>query len=285
MDPNHIDGVVDIFRDLDTDLSEIFTRSQQDEIRRLTNRLRQHHETHERYVHLYWLWFLPLPVVNYALIWRRNRPANLAQTALRAFLAISTMVVRLSRFLAYLAFTGHWLRDVIKFMLVYCSLVTFSENFFVDIVTYIFRNSESLLERRNQLQNTDFFPQLDGSAIPNWLFWWTVASNSVALLLRMKCEISAEFPEQGACQIDRNALIFRFSEASMVVFPALKTVPLPVLTAFTVLLYVVYGLGGQFLCFNVLLFWLINTMRRTYPALDFMGKLSKVLWYGGSTVF
>lgn len=276
---------LDIFRDLDTDLLEIFARSRREELQRWIRNNphlarditeaenRRQRDRNERVAHLVWLWVLPLPVVNYSLLWRRHRPANLTHWALRTGIALATILVRLLRFIAYLTFTGHWIRDMFRVMFIFCSLATYSENYFVDIITYVFRNLTDLVRRQMQQGNYPTFSIFE-QAISNRLIYELVC-NLIAAQLRVKCVGSASEPI--TCLVDQNALIFRFLDVLAKVFPLLLNVPQPILTALTVCLYLIYGIGCQFICTNVIFFLFMHTARRWTPAMDFLGRVSKML--------
>lgn len=281
----------DIFRDLDLDLMDVFTRSQRAELRRMARmhnlrttsdfvRLFQQRRN-ERILKIHWLFgFFPLPNVDYALLWRRHRPADLVRSSMRFFVAITAAAVRLSRLFVYGIAVFQWLRDILQAVLIYSSMVTFSPNFFVDIETYIFRDSKDVLRPRNATSWIDNLPINDGSVF-DWNLWLTLLRDMVSSTVRLQCSTDLVTKEQ-TCEIDRNALIFRFSDVVALHFPIFDRLPSIVLTILMMFIYVAYGFAGQMISFNVLFYFMMQVYNRLSSIIRFTTGIAKILWHNGA---
>lgn len=238
-------------------------------------------QRNERIVKLYWLFgFFPLPNVNYSLLWQRHRPADLVRSSMRLFLAISAAAVRLSRLFVYGIAVFQWLRDILQAVLIYSSMVTFSPNFFVDIETYVFRDTQALLQPRNGTSNwLDTLPINDGNVF-DWNLWTMILRDMVSSTVRIQCTKAEDASK--TCVIDRNSLIFRFSDVIALHFPIFDRLPSPVLTILVVLLYLVYGFAGQMISFNVLIYYMMQLFSRFNGMITIITGVGKIVWHNGT---
>lgn len=279
----------DIFRDLDLDLMEVFNRLQRAELRRIA---RMHNlrttadfvrmfqqQRNERIVKLHWLFgFIPLPNVNYTLLWRRHRPVDIARTSMRIFIGITAAAIRLSRLFVYGIAVFQWLRDILQAVLIYSSMVTFLPNFFVDIETYIFRDSQETWVPHNRTLWVNSLPINDGNVF-DWTLWYTMLRNVVSSTVRLQCE---KVHGNEVCVIDKNSLIFRFSDVIALHFPIFTRLPSLVLTTLVVSLYVAYGFAGQMISFNVLFYFMMQIHARFNSTVKLIIGVMKILWLNGA---
>lgn len=281
----------DIFRDLDIDLMDVFTRSQRAELRRMArlHNLRTtadfvrmfQQQRNERIFKLYWLFgFFPLPKVNYGLLWRRHRPADIVRSSMRLVIAIAAGAVRLSRLFVYGIAVFQWLRDILQWVFIYGSMVTFSTNFFVDIETYIFRDSADVLHPRGSTSDWLKNLQLANGNVLDWSLWTKILYDMVSSTVRLQC-VKDQDGDLEFCYIDKNSLIFRFSDVIALHFPIFESLPSPVLTFLVVLLYLTYGFAGQMISFNVLFYFIMQIIFRFESVSKIIFGVGKILWHNG----
>lgn len=234
---------------------------------------------HEQVVHIIWLLgIFPLPVVNYSLLWRRNRPQNWRQALIRSLTTILLGIVRMGRILGYFILAGGWIRDIVRHISIFGNMVAFSDNFFQDIFTYALRNYPLLVQRKYELEMSE---SIEWNTVDQCII------DTLAWNIRTNCVFPAD-TESGAgyCTLHLESLIFRFSKALLQVFPFFNFMPSAVLTLTTIVLYMSYGLIGQFLGFNVIFFFSLHSFHRWMKFFGFMGQLGKTLWHStGSLVF
>lgn len=257
-------------------------REIQEQINQLQQRIDQHLQNQRRdrelAITIFWLLGLfPIPVVNYALLWRRNRPDNW-RTALARIVTTTTLIlVRLGRLMAYMVLTGNWIKDIVRFLTVFGSMVTFSDNFFRDIFTYMVRNYPLLVQRKYNLLH-----EQEGEI--EWENLVQFVCDNLAMYVNTHCVFSGDGDNGGYCTLHEQLLIFRFSNALIKIFPGFVQLPNFMLTFTTVCIYLSYGLIGQFLGFNVLFFFMLHIGHRWVPLLLFFGKCGKAAWQSTGTM-
>lgn len=279
----------DIFRDLDIDLMDVFTRSQRSELRRMA---RMHNlrttadfvrmfqqQRNERILDLYWLFgFFPLPKVNYGLLWRRHRPADLVRSGMRLIIAIAAGAVRISRLFVYGIAVFQWLKDILQWIFIYGSMVTFSTNFFVDIGTYIFRDNVDILYWRGNSNWATNLLRAHGAMLDLGL-WNQVVYDMVSSTVRRIC---LDDGVTRRCYLDKDSLIFRFSDVIVLHFPIFERLPSLVLTTTVVLLYLMYGFAGQLISFNVIFYFIMQIVFRFEGISKIIFGVGKILWHNGA---
>lgn len=246
---------------------------------RLHERLHRHLQNRrdrELVLSVVWvLGVLPLPIVNYAVLWRRHRPENMRMALTRFVTTATLVVIRLGRLMAYLVLTGNWASQVLRFLTTYGSMVTFSENFFLDIYTYAVRNYPLLVQRKYELLQYSS-GEIEWENIVQFVF------DNLAITVQTRCVLSTDV--SGHCTLHAESLIFRFSKALLHVFPLLNVMPSFVLTATTIAIYLSYGLIGQFLGFNVIFFLVLHVGHRWLPIGSFLGRFGKAVWQSTGTM-
>lgn len=227
-----------------------------------------------------WLWgVLPLPVVNYALLWRRNRPQNIRMALTQFLTTVTLLMMKLGRVIAYMILTGNWIRDLLRFLMMFGSMVTFSENFFQDIFTYAMRNYPLLVQRNIEMKRENL-------GVIEWINLYQFVFDNMAWNIRTKCTSPPQKYPEALCSLHVESLIFRFSNALLQVMPLLNSLPTPVLTTATIAIYLTYGLVGQFVGFNVVAFLMLHSVHRWFPYFSFVSRFFKALWHStGSIVY
>lgn len=279
----------DIFRDLDIDLMDVFTRSQRSELRRMArvHNLRTtadfvrmfQQQRNERIFDLYWLFgFLPLPKVNYGLLWRRHRPADLVRSSMRLIVAIVAGMMKISRLFVYGIAVFQWLRDILQWIFIYGSMVTFSPNFFVDIENYILRDNVDIIRTQSSSHWVTNLLKAHGVIIDREL-WTQVIYDMVSSTIRRQCYDDGVTQQ---CHLDKDSLIFRVSDVIELHFPIFERLPAFVLTTTVVLLYLMYGFAGQLISFNVIFYFIMQIIYRFEGLSKIILGVGKILWHNGA---
>lgn len=305
----------DIFRELDTDLVEIFNRGQfadlfadvplQEQNERLDriNELltsrnideyfqkqrEREQENADGYVSFLWKFGLfPLPIFHYSRLWRRFGPANIRESLIRLTTIVMTTLVRVVRFSLFIIASSAYLHNILRNLFIFSNLLTFSNNFLRDIITFMFRNDSGLLERRQTIMMGSkgifyFKEDSDFHTYSTWKVATTAAYNWVSSLINMSC---VTFRDDGKnvrteCYILEDTLIFKFSRIMSDFFPSMATTESNFswsLTISTVILYLFYALGGDLICLNVLFFWSINMGKQVLHYKDVYAGLGRIVW-------
>lgn len=220
---------------------------------------------------------LPLPTVNYPLLWHRYRPASFRAFVTNVLTYSALLMIKFGRTVVYILAASNWIKDTLRFVMMFGSMVTFSENFFQDIFTYAVRGYPLLVERKYEmLQNN--------SARLVWSGVSQAVVDTLAQNVRANCTYGTLQFEDGSlepfgeCVLNTNSLIFRFSDALVRVFPLFDSVPSVFLTLITISIYVIYGLLAQVFGFNVIFFFLLHSFHRWIGMFSFVGRFAKALW-------
>lgn len=221
---------------------------------------------------VYFLWIIPLPVINFPVVWRRIRQHTLSQWIGKLGYALSRLLIRLGRIIWYTLIMIWWLEDVCKFISVFGSMATFSSAFFVDVTTYLFRNWPILLQRKAYLIEKwgEEPPIIQLESILQFVL------DNASLHVRAICKKSEN--EVVSCVVDDNSLIFRFSDVVLRSWPFFEKSPNVALTITTTLLYLGYGILAQLIGSNVLIFLGVHTIHRWLPSTYFYSNLMKMIW-------
>lgn len=260
---------VDIFRDLDTDLIEIFNRTQLEEIERLARAgqidLAPLRRGTPRLVRVRWFLVFPIVEVDFALLWRTHRP--LPAAVARWLALLMTLALRTCRFVVIFVLTWTHVLNVVWRILGFINLVTFSENSAMDLLTYVLRDYPTLLTLKAQLASGE--KQFLSVSLRNF---------HMAILLWAAKNISATCIEtDGAtlCLLNTQTLVFRFSDAMLKVAPQLELAP-AMLTLLTSAVYLTYAFGWLLVSFNLLVFWFLSIVKRFTRFFDFALRFCKI---------
>lgn len=221
---------------------------------------------------IYFLSILPLPVINFPVLWRRIRRHTIAEWAGKICVAFARQIIRLGRIIWYTLIMIWWLEDVCKFISVFGSMATFSSAFFEDITTYLFRNWPILLQRKASLMEKwgEEPPIIQLETILQYVL------DYASLHVRTICTKSES--DVISCAVDKNSLIFRFSDVVVSSWPLFEQFPNFALTFVTTLFYLGYGILAQLIGSNVLIFLSVHTIHRWLPSSYFYSNLIKMIW-------
>lgn len=219
---------------------------------------------------VYLFYILPLPIINFPVVWRNFRQHSIAFWMGFVITWTFRQLIRLSWFIWYLAITMWWLEDLCKFISVFGSMATYSPGYFGDIFTYSARNWPYLLDRKFELYKKwgDETPLIELES-----FLQVIVDNA-SIHVRAACQSA----DVNACVLDKNSLIFRFSDVLERIFPILGRLPTFVLTCTTISLYIVYGIIAQFFGANVLIFLCVHSAHRWLPSIKFTSSLFRLVW-------
>lgn len=239
---------------------------------------RRREKEQNRLAKVIWVYgVLPLPVVYYSRIYQRLRGGRAQEYLLRFVHFVGVWLMKLMRAITVLIIASGWFRQIFNMFMAHASAVTYSDNFLKDIYTFILRDSTTLLERR-----AAWGPQ----PYP-WVQYFTLNQFVLDVLARMlsvSCIFASLSTEDGRdfkkreCKIDKNSLIFKLAEILAIKFPIFLLLSPWVLTTVTVVVYLTYGIVGQYICLNVLSAHFTNIGFRSLPFFKFVGKLAKLMW-------
>ncbi|KAK6201280.1 uncharacterized protein RJT21DRAFT_34212 [Scheffersomyces amazonensis] len=313
MDDSDVDDIhLDIFRELDTDLIEIFRRGQQGSLfsglpagqhnQRLdtlneyiiarTDQLssRRHHER-ERDLYsrslFYFVWIfglLPLPPLRLHSIWRRYKPTNLKTFIIKLITRILMLCVKVIRFISFIIASSAYLHGILRNLLIFSNFLTFSENFMRDVLTYIIKDSQDILDRHIQVKkhggdlfyftNYNDYSLLD--TIKNVLINWLAKCISSDCLFYKQ----EDHPVDIECSISTNSLIFKFSDVLVAFFPSFSNERMTFyLKSSTVMIFVLYALIGDLVCMNIMVFFFYNIGKRVVGYKSVFGNLGAIVYH------
>lgn len=324
-DNNDSDGtdMVDIFEDLDTNLLEILHRGNQatlfqnvpiDQHDNAINRLnlvlernlnragiRQtiHHTNNNRYSNdnkfFYLIWvltYLPIPAINYKLIWRSYRPSDISQFLLRVVHHVARFSITFLRIVfAYLVLESN-IRDCLKLVFKLSNIYTFSDNFLIDIITYVLQDNQYIIERQIKRGNkkNDIFDFANNDEIYNKMSNWQILNNIILNIFSDKVRVACsayessdeELNNQWLCHLDDRSLIFKFSKVFEEHIPFLTTIRtnkwFSMLKIVTIAFYTIYAIGGNIVSMNIMLFYMNGVGRRFLKYGKFIKSLSSLIW-------
>lgn len=230
------------------------------------------------FIHLHWLFgIFPLPLVNYRLIWRQYGPPNIREILWNIANQMTHLFLRLVQFGGFLIVSSAYLQTMLRHVFVYSNMLTYSENFFRDFVTFILRNNKGLLAHKAEMhrQGADlvlFLQQQEWNGSFRWLF--LALYSSLALFIQAECR---KDPDLGKtlCVVQKDNLVFRFAN---IVGERARFSDLWQLTAATAALYLFYALGGDVICINISWLYVRNIVRRLLPYKDVAYGVMMILY-------
>lgn len=291
-DPNNhlLEGeYVDIFRDLDTDLMEIFHRGHFSEMFRnlpaeehdrrieaLNRFLRRRYERDPKYVKLIWLFrFFPLPVVKYRTIWNDIRP-NLGLIVMRALTAVVLMIVKVFRLTMFIIGSSYYLKRIFRTLLIFGNELTFSTNFFRDVYTYILRDHEYLFYRLSNLETYGWWYTIGNTnnidSLSNYQYFRGVFLNFLVSPLMANCN---KVNDRYICFPNTSSLIYKFEDVFKNNLPETSQSSILV-----VLVYLLYALVGNFICMNIFYLYSLNFFNLTLKYHGYLSNLFNTMWEG-----
>ena len=316
------DGQLDIFRDLDTSILDVLHRTAMRDLledgdhdhtqipiealdRLIVERLQGYLAQQRREFHLLWIFgVIPLPIINYRTMWQRHRPTSLMRVVL-SFLSTALMtILRVTRTILFLVGTISYFHSILRCFTMFSEIVTFSDNIFRDLLTFMFRNSTGLVPRNKIIEVNGgdclYFATEDTST---WNLLTTTMYNAAAKGIKTQCYLvnrckpivstdtfeyllSRQSPSLDLleCTIISDTLPFRFANVFTTFFPYLN---LPsyswLLTMSVVSIYLAYAVLGDIVCVNVLVFCYFNIGKILVSYKDVYIGIAKIIWktFGG----
>ncbi|KAK6457746.1 uncharacterized protein RJT20DRAFT_2292 [Scheffersomyces xylosifermentans] len=234
---------------------------------------------HENYY--YWVWvlgYIPLPGLRYGQIWRDYRPRSFGFALYRVLTTISFVLIKVARFTAFIMWARVYLQTLIRNFFFFSNILTFSENFLFDAISFVLRNSPEVIERKKQivLNNADLFYSIDEDndslfsvVIPTVIYNWFARSIST----------TQRYENGMVLEIDTDNLVFKFAEVLKNYYPSLADESHSwTLSMITIGIYIAYALLGELLCINILTLYMVNWSKwlQSYSGIFF--GLKSVLW-------
>ena len=272
-----MDAHVDIFRDLDASLMEVFQRGQfnryldqfpQDErnerISDMQIALQRQRELQNqwKYYHINWyLTYIPLIVIHYKAIWKDLTWRNIKHYVVEAVTLAAIMIVRALRFTTFIIGSGIYFQGIIRRLFIFCDVITFSDNFIRDVLTYILKDSPAILERLEVIHFHNnkimYFLKYDEyNDLSSFQIIKMIYVNITASMLQADCISTSE---SSTCKLLTNTLVFKFSHVLQQYFPKLGDSSLKFIT---LSVYMTYAIIGDIICLNILLFLSYNLLTR-----------------------
>lgn len=230
------------------------------------------------FVHLHWLFgILPLPLVNYRLLWRYYGIPNAGQLLYNLGAQLLKVTLRLVQLVAFLVVSSTYLLVILSNVFTFSNMLTFSEDFFGDFVAFSMRHNAGLLARKAEMFGHDVdlmlsLQQQEWNGVFSWLL--DALYSSLALFLRARCIKNLDLGVS-RCEVLEDTLLFRF--ASVFEKHGLAS-DLWESTAATATLYLFYALGGDLVCINVSWLYGQSIVRRLLPYKDVTYNLIMILY-------
>jgi hypothetical protein len=316
------DEHLDIFQDLDTSILDVLRRTAMRDLvedgnhdhtqmpieeldRLIVERLQDHLVQQRREYHLLWIFgVFPFPVINYRTIWQRHRPPSFIRLAVSFLSTVFMTILKVARTILFLVGTISYFHSLLRCFTMFGEIVTFSDNIFRDLLTFMFRNSTGLVTRHKIIGvnggNCLYFATDDTST---WTLLTSTMYNVVAKGIKARCHLARSCKPIAAtntfeyllfkqspsldlleCTIVSNTLPFRFANVFTTFFPYLS---LPsyswLLTVCVVSVYLAYAVLGDIVCVNVLFFAYYNIGKLIISYKDVYIGVSKIVWktFGG----
>lgn len=244
----------------------------------IPNNIANQAESDMKLVRPVWVFrFIPLPVVNYTLLWRRYGPSDIRRCILRTGEIVTLTITRIFRAFIYATSIYFWLRFIFNSIASCGNMVTFSNSFFSDILTFSLRNYPNLLHRHQELVTSIKAGNITAVAMESpqqFLF------DSAALKIQATC---TDLNETINCEFVTSSLIFKLCDILVECYPIWEYLPSYFLTAATVGIYLLYAIGAQILNINIIALVTIITWKRQFPLTKFIIGLVKTVWMGPAT--
>lgn len=303
--------IVDIFEDLDTDLIEIFHRGQQaaffhhfppqHDLQGLPNGSNPNQHPSQarngyRYLYVrsrrlhskfYWIWayrYVPIPIINFPLIWRSLTTVAISEVFYKGFKLLVRLAVNLLRVMfVYMCLENEILR-FFKCISTYNNIYTFSDNFYVDCIIYMFHDMQNITTIKKDLDWNDnnIFYFLDVDNNYNSMTNIQILKSLLANFIISKVDFKDCHPDPTNTSFvcDDKSLIFKFSRVFQNHYPSLssKSNWLVSLKYVTLVCYMLYAFSGTLLSINALRFALMSISLKMRDMGGFYKNVVKLLW-------
>lgn len=294
-----MDHHVDIFRHLDTSMLEIFQNgSLNDYLNNLSpeereqtvgaiNRLMQRDAERQanswhRYYEIKWYFnYIPLITIHYSLIWQAMTFTNLVYMVRASIIKITNAMVKMVRLTFFLITIQSYFRTLINIVFSFCDVITFSDNFLMDLFTYVLQDNKSMMRIHEELRVHKFDLQYfaDMPEYKNLSVFQQIVFTIKNLLASMLMTSCTRAGDDVRCHIYTNTLIFKMLEAVSKTYPQNTKLSIMIMT---VLIYLIYAILGNIICINIFLFFGSNLANRIIGYSQIVKNLSNAIW---STLF
>lgn len=284
---------IDVFDEFFTDLLYVMSNDdyailfrnmpaeQQDQVlARLNLALRRHQlrqaignrsRTHEYFYFIWLLNVIPLPVVKYRRLWHDFYP-RIGEMVSR-FLAMTVILaMKFVRITLFLVGSSLYLQRIFRTLFTFSNELTFSNNFFKDVITYLLRNNQGIFDRVANVNQHGLANLIAPENVTSWQFIKELFLHFVMLHVNFTCIKYNEEPEK--CSPDTNLLIFKFHDIVKSIRPNSNP------TLWMVTIYLLYALLGNFICMNILYMCSINLGNRLKKYGSYFTNFINILWKG-----
>ncbi|KAI5956248.1 hypothetical protein KGF54_000723 [Candida jiufengensis] len=295
----------DIFQNLDMPLLEVFQRGQinnyldslsiedrTDTIEAIHRVMRNHNQQQQQsqqqpsqanrtthinnYLRIRWFKFLPIFLLNYSVIWSNLTLENIKHFIKLSITKLFFLLAQSLRMVFFLIMIQSYFHGLINMIFAFCDVLTFSDNFLKDLVTFLVDNNQYILKCHENLvaHGNDLFYFFDlkeyetNSVLENFQF---LVLNYLSSFLMTDCVNSKG---NVVCKPIKNTLIFKLYDAVYQSFPNSSKLSLKYLT---MMIYLSYALIGNVICINILMFFVYNFMNKLFGYTQFIKNMKDVV--------
>lgn len=286
-------GPPDLFQDIDMGLIELFRRNhyerflaevppvQREErsrmlVQMLASRARGGGGGVNDYITFLWVFnIIPLPIIKYRRLWH-----DVDVTALlkQLFIKACDLTIKVFRFTMFLIGSSFYLQRTLRYIFLFGHELTFSQNFFGDILTFVLKNYQSVFERRTIIEGEGLKYLIalthNYDQVPFWRYLMGLFYNFVALTVNCRC---SRQPNSGQimCEPNTSTLIFKFYDVFQEIFPGSYN------DVYVILVYLAYAMIGNFICLNVFYFYGIYWTNAIVAVTTHGSKISRMFSHSG----
>lgn len=303
--------IVDIFEDLDTDLIEIFHRGQQaaffhhfppqHDLQELPNGSNPNQHPSQarngyRYLYVrsrrlhskfYWLWayrYVPIPIINFPLIWRSLSTVAISEVFYKGLKLLVRLAVNLLRLMLVYFCLENEIIHFFKCISAYNNIYTFSDNFYVDCIIYMFHDMQNIttIKKDLDLNDNNIFYFLDVDNNYNSMTNIQILKSLLTNFIISKVDFNDCHPDPTNTSFvcDDKSLIFKFSRVFQNSYPSLssKSNWFFSLKYVTLVCYLLYAFSGTLLSINALQFTFTRLLLKMRNMGGFYKNVVKLLW-------
>lgn len=210
------------------------------------------------YLSFHWILFIPLPLIKIRQFWQDYHVRDYFMT-LSAFILNSLQ--RAFRVLVFIMGASFYLHRVLERFFMFGNELTFSKNFFKEVITFILRDNRAVFERLENIKRRDDILAVESdSTFVNFI---STILNIFVMNLQYIC---VTVPHSTKCSASTNSLIYKFHE----VLGRGDTI--------TVIVYLLYALIGNLICLNILYLYSVSVLSLLKKYGQYSKKLLALVW-------
>lgn len=239
-------------------------------------RLRQvRNERYRRRQRWFWIGYVPIPVM--------FRVRNIQRFILNTFVTIVLGIFKITRILIFIIAILNYFDNFYRIFIIFGEAFTFSDNIFRDLLTFVFRNNVNLILQNKIIQVNRGIIYIDESQSQFKIFKSTIF-NVLARNMKISCKNNLNVfatrykcPDISHldCHLTTDTLLFKFSDVLLDFFPMMTETGL---TSVVVGIFLTYALLGDILCFNVLMFFFFNLLKKVFVYQEVYVASAKIIW-------